>query len=363
MKKRLAAAALTISIVLTMSGCFPTGEKSLNTSNTTSDRTSFEYSKDHFTADFEIPDYSPDMPAKIRLKIKSFNAEEMIDLFFDGKTILRDKTWEGNYYADDDSLLCVDSNSLLFCDGKTAPLKKFQIEAPVNYQAVLTVDENYYRDTFDIGKELDSFSSQSATERALKLISTLGITNLGEPEIYAFSLDTLEKLRDNDLAFAFNDKYPLTEENEVYVLHFSRLFEGIEVADTETSIKDNTRETGISTVSSPDITVGISKDKIFYFNAEEIYEAEDEIVSNESAKYDLNYAVSELANYLEKAYFTLETNVDKAKAIYFPIERNSEGYTEFSLAWSFEGTINKDPSNYHKDDYRIVFLADTGRMI
>lgn len=363
MKKRLAAAIMTISAAIMISGCFPTGEKKPNISEVISESEIFEYNKDNFTASFNIPRYQNTLPTKIKLKEKKFDTDEMIDLFYSCKTILQDKTWNGNYYADDDSLLCVDSNSILFCDGKTAPIKKFQIDAPLNYQAVLTVADECYREIFDIGTELEGFSSQSAESRANELISTLGITNLGEPEVFAFSVNTLEKLKENDLAFAFNEEFPITKDNEVYILRYSRLVDEIELADVKLSIKNTTNEKGSSSVSSPKVTVGISKDEIFYFNAEEVYEPECEIINSEPAKYGLNYAVSELTSYLDKAFFTSKTTITKAKPVYIPVERNSPEYTEFSLAWCFEGISDTAADNYHKDDYKIFFLADTGRMI
>lgn len=368
MKKRLAAAALLISAALTLSGCFPTGEKDPNTSTDLSDSKSFEYGKDNFTASFELPDIPDNLPTRIKLKEKTFDAENMMPLFLSGKTVLDEKTWEGNYWTDDGSLLYVSSNSAGFSDGATCALKEYKIDAPLNYQAVVTVIEEYYRDTFDIGRELEEFSSQSAIDRALEVVSTLGITVLEKPEIYAFSLNSLEKLKERDLDFAFNEKYPITKDNEVYVLSFRRLFEGIELADADISIKDNTDETGSFSVDASNVTVGVSKDKIFYFSANEVYEEEYEIISSAPAKYDLNYALSELTSYLDKAYFSSETVIEKAKLVYFPVERNEPGYIEYALAWSFEGSAAVRGSgaysnSYRRDDYKIFFLAETGVRI
>lgn len=361
MKKRLAAAALIISIVLTMSGCFPTGEKLPDTSKDYTPENGFKYQAPNINVSFKIPEIQKDIPTRIKLREKSFDDDKMLELFFNGKTILHDKTWEGNYYTDDDSLLCVGSNSLSFCEGKTAPLKKFQIDAPLNYQAALTVDQDYYRDTFNIGRELDSFSSQNAAERSLELISTLEITNLGEPEFYAFSVDTLEKLKENGFSFAFNEKYPLTKDNEVYVLKFREIFYGVELADVQTSIKNNVGKNGSFPISNPNVTIGISKDNIFYFDAGEAYEKECYVLNSDAPKYDLNYALNELKNYLEKNYFSTQTVIDKAKQVYYPIERNEDGYVEYSLAWSFEGYAeHKDEGDVMKDNYKIIILCENG---
>ncbi len=180
------------------------------------------------------------VPARIKLREKPFDTKKMLDLFFGDKTIK--KIWEENYHADDGSLLCVDSNMLIFDDGETAHYCNFQVEGPVNYQAAVVVREEYYRDTFGVGKELEDFPSQNAEERASELISKLEIANLGDPDIYAFSLDTYEKLNETDkLGFALNKKYQLTKDNEVYVLRYPQVFFGIELAEIRTSVKNSTK--------------------------------------------------------------------------------------------------------------------------
>ncbi len=354
-------AALILLITFTFSGCFPSGEKSPDTSKVVTEDKTFEYNAPHINVSFEIPQIQNDLPTRIKLKEKSFDTDKMLKLFFYGKTILPERTWEGNFYTDDDSFLCVGSNSLSFYEGKTAPLKKFQIDAPLNYQAVLCVNEEYFRALYNIGEELEGFPSETALDRANELISTLGITTLGEPEIYAFSVDTLKKLKEINFSFAFNEKYPLTKDNEVYVLKFRQAFNGIELADVNASIKDNTDELKSFMISSPNVTVGVSKDKIFYFDAGEVYEKECAVLNSDTPKYDLNYALSELRNYLEKSRFFVQTVIDKAKLVYFPIERNEEGYVEYSLAWSFEGYVgSKVEGDVMKNDYKKIVLCENG---
>ncbi|MCM1167140.1 MAG: hypothetical protein NC299_16025 [Lachnospiraceae bacterium] len=358
MKKRLVAVTAVVLTSLTLSGCFPTGEKDPNVSNGFSDGKYFEYSKDNLTAAFEIPEISESLPMRIRLKEKTFDAEECLKLFFSGKTV--DNIWEGNYRSEDGSLLCVNSNSVDFCDGKTANLSAFQIEAPVNYQVALTIDDEYCREIFDIGNEINGFPSRGAIDRALDTAAALGIAELDEPEIYAFSLDSLQKIKESDLSFAFNDKYPLTEDNEVYVLHFRQLFNGVELAGVSTSVKDSAGDTGSYPVDAPAIAAGVSGNDIFYFGAAPMYESEFEVANGEPAKYDLNYALQELASYLDKAYFQKETEINKVKPVYFPVERNALGYVEYALAWSFEGTAKQKSSDYRRDEYKIIVLAETG---
>ena len=360
MKKRLAALTTVIPVVLALSGCFPTGEKNPNASTELSDGNYFEYSKDNFTAEFEIPEVSENLPSRIRLKEKKFNTDECLKLFFSSKTILDEKTWEENYWADDGSLLYTNSNSVGFSDGKTANLKNFQIDAPVNYQVALTVAKEYYREIFDIGRELDDFSNRSAIDRALETAAAIGITDLEEPNIYAFSLNSLNILNENEFSFAFNDNYQLTEDNEVYVLRFRQLFDGIELASVDASVKDTVDDTGSFHVDAPEVIIGVSKDDIFFFSADTMYETNFDVLSSEPAKYDLNYALQEFTSYLNKVYFSEETEINELKPVYFPVERNTLGYVEYALAWSFEGTVRQKSGDYLKDDYKIIFLTETG---
>lgn len=358
MKKYFAAVAVAALLALsTMAGCYPTGEKNPNYSAEIVDNGHFEYSKDNFTAAFEIPEIPAELPMRIKLKQKDFNAEKGLDLFFGDKTV--EKIWEGNYWAEDGSLFYVNSNSIGFSDGKTANLKQFQIEQPMNYQAALTVAEEYYRERFGIKSELDDFPSEEAISKALSALSALGITDLESPEIYAFSLSSLETMRDGGFAFAFNENYPLTKDNEIYVLRFRQLFNGIELARVGANIKDFD-DSGNYNVDAPSVTVGVSQYEIFFLGVSSVYEQEFEIISREPPKYDINYALGEFASYLENAHFTEETQIRELKPVYFPTERSERGYIEYLLAWCFEGTVRYESDGSSMDDFRVIIASDTG---
>ena len=368
MKKYLAAVVLLLSMALMLSGCFPSGEKDPNLSSLTklTDNRLFEHNANNLTVSFEIPEIPSNLPMRIRLKGKHFDTEEMIELFFDGKIIDDEQTWSGNYYTYDGSRLYVstDYSSLSFNDGETAHGHNYQVDGPVNYQVAFFVDEKFYKNTyFSGGNELENFPLQNALDRVLKLTSTLGITDLGEPEIYAVSLDTYAKLKVDYTSF-FNEEYPLTTYSEMYILHFPQVFDGIELADLkEVSVNDYTLDDGKSMVWSPRVTVGVAKDRIFYFDVSEPFEAEYEVVNSQPAKYDLNYVLSELISYLDKTYFSKETVINNVKAVYYPVERRGNEYVEYSLAWSFEGYVNEGKlfnifDNIH--NYKVIVSAENG---
>lgn len=365
--KKIARAALVCAMTaVTLSGCFPTGENDPDVFDDFSGMDTFEYSAKNLSVSFDIPEIPNNLPIRIRLKGKHFDTEEMIELFFSGKTIDDEQTWSGNYYTYDGSRLYVstDYSSLSFNDGETAHGHNYQVDGPVNYQVAFFVDKEFYKNTyFSGGNDLENFPLQSALDRVLELTSMLGIADLGEPEIYAVSLDTYAKLK-VDFTNFFNEEYPLTTDSEVYVLHFPQIFNEVELADLwEVNVNDPTGDYGKSMVWSPRLTVGVAKDRIFYFDVSEPFEAEYEVVNSQTAKYNLNYALSELMSYLDKTYFSKETVINKVKAVYYPVERRGNECVEYSLAWSFEGYMNEGKlfnlfDNIH--NYKVIVSAEDG---
>lgn len=373
LKNRLSIAvfgAIIAGAVFTLSGCFPTGEKDPTQTNSvdlTEDGT-YVFSKEYLDVSFEMPEIQNDLPAKIKLRKKYFNTDEILKLFFDGKTILEDKTWSGNYHADDQSHLYVasDDNTISFNDGKTAPEPRDQIDFPVNYMMPVHHLREYFKEEYFPSGELEEFPSSYAIKRAQELLSTLGMTSLGEPDIFAVSLESFEKFRIYYPTEAFfNNSYPLTKDNEIYYLTYQKFVNGIGLADiSQFSVKDNT-DGRTATVYSPIVKVGVSKDNIFLFDSGAAYEDEYEILSDEPIKYDLNYAVNELQSYLEKSYFSSRkaAKINTAKLVYLPVEVNEEGTVEFVLAWSFEGRIGDVNDIFYWNDYKIIIRADNGTRI
>ncbi len=366
MKKCLAAAALFLSVVLTLSGCFPTGEKdpTPDTSLDLSDNKLFEFSKNDLTASFEIPDTPDNIATRIRLKEKKFDTDEILDLFFSGKTIDPAATFEDHYWAYDKSFLRLseDLNEIYFADGYSCcDMIGETPNTPVNYTVTLYYGKDEYREVYDIGSELEGFPVQSAVDRALELASKLGLTHLGSPKVYAFDVDTFEKIK-KDTPGRYNEALPLTQDEEVYLLRFPQVFDGIELANSYSlQIDDDTQKGGLGFVYSPEVVVGVSKSDIYFFEAEEAYEAEYEILSSDPMKYDLNYALNELTSYLNRVYFNDPTLINNAKLVYFPVTRKAQGYVEFLPAWSFTGIMQEQKGTYtERFGWGINYLTDNG---
>ena len=351
MKKRLVAIMISSITVLALSGCYPTEKKvNENTSSTAFesaplDNSHFECSKENLTVSFDFPDIPDELPSRIKLKEKIFDHQQAIELFFDGEAPISEYLYGvneecGQYTARDGSELTIEENLIRYYSGKTLNRESgFELKFPVSYLSVTRVCKEYMRDMYSIaGDELEGFPLQGALDSAMNLISKLGITGYGEPQIYAFSLASYEKMKHNE-TYMFNEEYPLTKDNEIYIFEFPQLFSGIKVSDLKgVDVKDSTSEWD-ALIESSSITVGVSKDGVFAFYVDEVYETDGEVLSTEPAKYDLSYAVSEFEKYLNKAYFTQTkaVTINNAEILYYPVERNETNTVEFMPAWVFEG--------------------------
>lgn len=365
--KKLIALILILSAALTMSGCFPTGEKDPNVSISLPENNTFEYEKENLKARFDIPTFPENIPMRIKLKEKYFDYETIEKIFLDGK-ILNPEESEGliHWYTDGSHLEFLEElNQLSFSEGSLyyPGFSKHPEKTPINYYLYVKYAHECNREKFGIGKELESFSSQSAIDRALKLCSELGINGLGEPEVYAFDKNSYEKFREcKDFSDNwFNSDASFSNENDVYVLRFIQQFGGIKLASiNDAEIDDSTAKYGKDHIYSPEVIVGVSKDCIFHFNAWETYEAEYEVVDAGPIKFGADYALNELKGYFEDMRFTKETMLDDFSVAYYPVRRNEPGCVEFAAAWCFKGLQHDGAYDFMFNHYNIFFLTDNG---
>lgn len=370
MKKRLAALIISLMICLTLSGCYPT-EKKINSEISDSssenryiDNSRFEYSKDNLSVGFDFPDIPNELPSRIKLKEKIFDRKKAVELFFGGEAPVSEYLYGANeeygqYTAQDGSKLTVEGNLISYYDGKFSSEEK---EFPVSYFDVVNVCKEYMRDMYSITEnELDEFPLQTALKTANDLISKLGITGCGEPEIYAVSLTSYEKIYPD-----FNKNCPLTKDNEIYVFRFPQIIDEVKLSDMNVDIKDHTREW--DTLATPSsFVVGISKEGIFKFYIDAAYETAVEILSTEPIKYDFNHAVIELEKYFDKVSFnsSKSVSINKADILYYPVERNEAHTMEFVPVWSFEGysrdlVFESTVDKVSFWDFRFIVNTDVG---
>lgn len=349
---KIIAAAL-IAVIFTFSGCFPTGEKPVTKQNIGEYALgeSFEYSCDKVTAKFTLPENIP-QATRIAVKTKDIERDDVIKLFFGDRPYTQGLENEGmsDVYETDDGFfhLSFISGEISFSDNRVC-----NFEAPVNLASLKNFckprcwDYNPPSDA-----ELEGFPREAALNKAAEIFETLGVNNIGEPEIYPMSVDAIKRVVEED-----NPPYnieELSQENECYVLCFPQFFDGTELSDLPS-------RAGKIWYNSSKITLVVTREGVALFIAEALFEDGVEVLSQEPVQYDLDFALGEFKRYHDAAYFDEDILIYDFKPVYYLSGINESGACEFIPMWEFDGRSTKQEEGYiNRGRYVAAVTSDSG---
>ena len=202
--------------------------------------------------------------------------------------------------------------------------------------------------------ELKDFPREAALNSAEELLTKLKIGNLGKPEIYPMSVETIKRVAEEQ-NLSYYDIQKLSQEHECYVLRYSQFFDGTEMASLPVKI-------GKTVYNDAIITLVLTREGIVYFKAEILFENDFEVLSNEPVKYDFDYALSEFKRFHEASYSAGETMIYDFKPVYYPVLIDESGTFEFILMWTFEGRINyqEEEGYINRRRYIVSIGSDNG---
>lgn len=357
MKKHLTAAALLLSVVLTLSGCYPTGEPSIPSDIQNMPAQNFVGKVSEKAGDAEFNyEISTDLPTqmpKIKLKPKQID-EELVK-----KVLLRDKTI--NPEADrpdwviettDGSVLCIGGDWISFADGRVDD----------NRSNFATIANTYNRFSLSSSEQLTSFSSREAVERVNKILDELGIENYGEPYIIPISHEVgnadLKKYgvhttnRDQS-----RDDYDLwTEDDGIYILKYRLDLNGTDICSGNLKTPDS-----IKTIQGADITAYVTKDLVFYLEVGSWYDVVSLNEEPADLKFSAGYASDSLITLYSKiSTLKYPTSFTDCKMEYVPAEYTDNGEIIFTPAWCFRGYQLRGPNYDSFYDCAEYYYAETG---
>lgn len=359
MKKYLTFAALILSAVLALSGCYPTGEPSLpsDIQNTASEIQNFvgKVSEKFGDAEFNY-EISPDLPTqmpKIKLKSKQLDDELVKNV------MLRDKTVNPDADRPDWVIETTDGSLLQFSYGFTY----YDGGVDDNRSNFLTIAGTYNEFCLSSSEQLKSFSSQEAIERVNKILDELGIENYGEPCIIpVFPEMGNARLKKYGVATTNKDQskddYDLwTEDDGIYILKYRLDLNGNYICSGNLKTPDS-----VKNVPGADITAYVNKDLVLYLDINSWY---DVISLNEGTadlKFSAGYASSTLIELYSKIsslkypiFFT------ECKLEYVPSEYADNNEIVFTPAWCFTGYQNKGFDDDVLRDCAEYYYAETGK--
>lgn len=352
MKKYLTFAALILSAVLALSGCYPTGEPSLpsDIQNTASEIQNFvgKVSEKFGDAEFNY-EISPDLPTqmpKIKLKSKQLDDELVKNV------MLRDKTVNPDADRPDWVIETTDGSLLQFSYGFTY----YDGGVDDNRSNFLTIAGTYNEFCLSSSEQLKSFSSQEAIERVNKILDELGIENYGEPCVIPISPETGNAQLKKYGVYTTNkdqsrDDYDLwTEDDGIYILKYRFNINGTDICSGNVKTLETAR-----TIPGADITAYVKKDLIFFLEINSWYDA----VSLDEGTVDFKFSAGYASNALIEHYSKISTIkfpifFTECKLEYIPLEYTDANEITYTPAWCFMGYENRGFSG----DYRSVDFAE-----
>lgn len=341
------AAAVLLSVTL-LSGCYPTGEQdprsdivneeitASNTENTSSGQsigdTSDENSpRQNISYDLTLPPNTPSTVSQIRLQVRKWKENEIESLFLDGKTVVDQYTYEPDFFPDD---LCYvyrtsDDWQVICAPGQFTADNLAVKDGNFHYAAVYP---SFTKVCLASDEELSAFSRDDAVKRVNAILDKLDIP-YGDPYIIPVKADVA-----NEFLKADEERYddfsytPWGEENEIYILIYPLIYEGIELTMAEMKILGaNDYGMGAS------IEAVVSKNDILSIRGKTIFQAEYETEEQIPVKYDAEYSLNKIKEFYAPQIISEETRFNNCKLVYVPIRKESEEYLSFAPAWEFDG--------------------------
>lgn len=377
MKKCFHFIGVTMLSLILLSGCYPTGEQSAIDSTLSGNSSEIVGEVNVISSDaadnlsnrfvnkylenvefrYELPAMPAGVP-KIKLKIKEWNADDVKTLFLSDKQISEaEENNSGKEYVfgtSDNCSLTVSAGSISFSDANEGN-NSFEYRSVASFY-----DEVCYASE----AELAGFPSNKATESVDILLDKLGITNYGEPTVIPITPQMANEYYNNYGGSAKKDGSETvfsewTEENGVYVLKYPLVYNGYNISMSRFRVSNSDIKSG-----GTFITAYVSKDKVFYFKAKDIYDAACENMGEVQIKYDADNLSNALIDFYSKQVSLQAKTFDKCCLEYIPYERSDwDSYeTVFVPALAFRGysSENQESGLAVMSDNAEYFYADTG---
>ena len=376
--KQVKAAVAALLLVSLLSGCYPTGNEDprsdivngeitvSNSGNTTPGQivgdTSIENTpQQNINYNLTLPTNTPGTVSQIRLQVRKWKDNEIESIFLDGKTVVDKKTYEPDFFPDDlryvyltsDNWWVIREPGVFTVDNRSALVGEFHYGAvyPSFTKVCLASDE-----------ELSAFSRGDAIKRVNEILDKLNIP-YGTPYVIPVKADIAnENLRaygeflkalgeDDDFSYT-----PWGEENEIYILIYPLIYEGMELTMYDMKIpsaNDYGRGASVEAV--------VSKDDLISIRGRTIYQAEYEAEEQIAVKYGAEFSLNKIKEFYAPQIISEGAEFYHCKLVYVPIKKESEAYLSVVPAWEFDGAEQSDYSSTKTPVFQFVYAHNGNR--
>lgn len=341
---------------------------------------SFTESEETSLAEQTAPRKIAELP-KIKAKVMNWDPDTVYEVLGNGASYLAVSEIEDEGYPGATRTIWTYDNNgkeFLFLSMGHEMLS-YHDQGDVNYHHFLSGDRLYYSDPhIKYVDTLEGFSKEDAVQRVREAAEKLGITNLGEPSVFAMTaedanayydyMDKLHKLMEpHDESKGDCEFTRWTKDDEAYFITFPITYEGMAVE----TVRTEEMKKGWGYFDGTYIMAAVTKDKIVDFDARGItvpdHTLGDTVDINFSRADILNKVLSDMPT--SATLFAKNVKILGCELVYSPVEKLDNYEMVYAPVWKVECASYRDMQNALGTDDEfvmretLIYNAETGEFI
>ncbi len=337
---------LSFLAVFSLTGCYPTGDKTVNQdsisdyvgnidgsqdSNLSKETASASEASGNIELDLEnvrvsltLPEYNTDSFKEIRVNRKEFDADALVNIFLgdeqdislqESESSFTDGFMRQFYETEDEKRVSCEPGYASYDDSR--PSRDY------SYSLVYSATFSYDMEETFSSVEFDDFSIDEARNTVETYLEKMGIDNYGSPNVYSITAEGANKYFDSFGPIVDKHGNPLkkwTEEQQCYILIYPIEYNGIEFSIA--------REVGITAI--------ITKNDLLELSCDDVIDSST-IVEEEGidVQYDAEQALNMVIDKYERMIIDNPVNIIDCKLSYITTEGSKTISQTYVPVWEF----------------------------
>lgn len=284
--------------------------------------------------------------------------------FIDGKTVVKEtpNDYGGAFHTADGITLAVNQGHFRYVvdhlfgdDAEKREVYSAQANAAGNLRY-------FYSEYHQLDSELEGFSRAEALERANSLVEEFDIKYLGEPSVYAFTLEELETYLGKSIRFdkeGNKTDVHLTKEDEFYLVRYYGEYGGITMPGEIGQVFED------AFTNNTQVDIILTKDNLIKFECENVFDS-IEVIDTTQLKCGAETAVSKFHDYygVKDDVMDYQLDYDSFGISYVTYERDyNAGEVTFKPLWHIAGRQYYTTNGISGDVYADKFVDPVTGMV
>lgn len=351
-----------------LSGCFPAGT-SVPTSDTSTGEIWAEAEKiENFSLTLTLPREYPEELPEITAAVMRWDEKTVLDNLQDGREIL--STEESPSYGFPDEKMKVyvffeDDGGGDYVGFEPGRVSDRRLTSRGNmHNSIMSYLTKAETDKLTTVDELDGFTKADAVNSVKDLARGLGITHLGEPDVFALTAEEVNRYlyEESRLAESETGAAPpyteWTKNDEAYFITFPLVYDGIQVAACDVAV------TGVTDnfTNGSKIDAIVTRDGILDFKCDGITSPDYEMGKATAINFGAADILSKIVSDYSNRSLMNEYEFYDCELVYGPIRKLDDGRWVYAPMWRFDYT-EKTPYEPEKIRHQLIYNAETGNEI